>query len=184
MASKRINTKDLIDTASNLFRIHGYYNTSVSTIAKQCGLSKASMYHHISSKDALLLSCVKIKYLYFKTHFFDPVYQESIPKQDRFKRLVLDIQHFYLQQENTSLMSSLALELKEPHDELKQLIQSFFSQWIDTFTYLLQEKYPENAAKKLAQNAVSLFQGAIVMAAAYKNDYTLEQVGDRILAMW
>jgi AcrR family transcriptional regulator len=184
MSSKRINIKDLINTASDLFRARGYYNTSVADIAKQCGLSKASIYHHVSSKEALLLACVQAKQLYFKAHFLDPAYNEQISKQDRFKRLVIDIQHSYLQQKNTSLISNLAFEIKEPNTELNQLIQAYFSQWVDIFTYLLQEKHQIITARELAQDAVLLFQGAIMMSAVYKDDYPLKRISDRVLAMW
>jgi len=52
--------KDTItDAAVDLFYQKGYFATSVSEIARQCGIQKASIYYHYPSKEAILFQIHK-----------------------------------------------------------------------------------------------------------------------------
>lgn len=49
-------TKDqILDAAAQIFRIKGYHATSMSDIAGAVNLQKASLYHHVNSKQEILL---------------------------------------------------------------------------------------------------------------------------------
>jgi AcrR family transcriptional regulator len=52
----------ILDQATQLFLERGYAGTSMSAIAEQCGLRKASLYHHFPSKEALFTACVTDAY--------------------------------------------------------------------------------------------------------------------------
>ncbi len=50
----------LLVQAARLFRNHGYAGTSTRALSDSLGLTKAALYHHVDSKDALLLElCVE-----------------------------------------------------------------------------------------------------------------------------
>ncbi len=54
------NMKDtLISVAIDLFFEKGYFATSISDIAKGCGIQKASIYHHFPGKEDLLFSIME-----------------------------------------------------------------------------------------------------------------------------
>ncbi|OTG79874.1 hypothetical protein B9T31_16680 [Acinetobacter sp. ANC 4558] len=56
----RSNTKDrIINVAFENFIVHGYEGTSLSAIAEEVGIRKASIYAHFSSKEALFLELLK-----------------------------------------------------------------------------------------------------------------------------
>ncbi len=44
----------ILHRAATLFARHGYTGTSITTIAKACGVSKALLYHYYSDKEAVL----------------------------------------------------------------------------------------------------------------------------------
>ena len=44
----------ILDTAASMFALHGFNGTSISTLADECGVSKALLYHYYDSKEALL----------------------------------------------------------------------------------------------------------------------------------
>ncbi len=48
----------IIETSTELFLEKGFAGTSMSAIAKACGITKASLYHHFDGKDALFIACV------------------------------------------------------------------------------------------------------------------------------
>ena len=45
----------IVASAGELFREHGYHATTLSDIANRVGILKGSLYHHISSKEELLI---------------------------------------------------------------------------------------------------------------------------------
>ena len=47
--------KEILNAAAEIFRIKGYHATSMSDIAGAVNLQKASLYHHVSSKQDILL---------------------------------------------------------------------------------------------------------------------------------
>jgi AcrR family transcriptional regulator len=52
--------KDTIKSvAIDLFFLKGYFATSISDIAKKCGIQKASIYYHFSGKEALLFNIME-----------------------------------------------------------------------------------------------------------------------------
>ena len=52
----------IIETSTELFLEKGFAGTSMSAIAKACGITKASLYHHFEGKDALFIACVTYGY--------------------------------------------------------------------------------------------------------------------------
>ena len=49
---------EILEQARTLFLDKGYAGTSMSALAKACGIQKASLYHHFPSKEALFIACV------------------------------------------------------------------------------------------------------------------------------
>jgi Transcriptional regulator len=56
VAQQRLDTRrvKMCRTAAQLFRDRGYDATSVSDVARALGMTKAGLYHHFESKEALL----------------------------------------------------------------------------------------------------------------------------------
>jgi len=77
---KRVEKKQALDRRSeiypmalDLFIQKGYSGTSISTIAKALGMSKANLYHYCSSKEDLFY---KIHLDYLEKHFI-PIVEEA-----------------------------------------------------------------------------------------------------------
>ena len=47
--------EEILDAAAQIFRLKGYHATSMQDIAGAVNLQKASLYHHVSSKQKILL---------------------------------------------------------------------------------------------------------------------------------
>ena len=48
--------KSVFEVAAEVFHRKGYDNTSMSDVATAAGLTKAGLYHHVSSKESLLFT--------------------------------------------------------------------------------------------------------------------------------
>ncbi|HZK36731.1 MAG TPA: TetR/AcrR family transcriptional regulator [Aeromicrobium sp.] len=51
---RRYDVDSLLDVAVSVFIARGYDGTSMGDLAKEAGLSKSSLYHHVDSKEQLL----------------------------------------------------------------------------------------------------------------------------------
>lgn len=56
----------LLDVAARVFTEHGYDGTSMEALSRASGLSKSSLYHHVSSKEELLRRALE--------HAVDPLF--------------------------------------------------------------------------------------------------------------
>jgi AcrR family transcriptional regulator len=54
-----VSRRDIEEAAARVFRREGYRGSTVSQIADEVGLHKTSLYHHIESKQELLVSLAK-----------------------------------------------------------------------------------------------------------------------------
>jgi len=99
--------EDILDAAAQVFRRKGYDGASMADIASVVNLKKASLYHHVSSKQEILLSLLD-RALEMLTERIAPIASQSIPS-DKKLRLMIRV---YLQSlaENSDLSSVLLFE--------------------------------------------------------------------------
>jgi AcrR family transcriptional regulator len=59
-AEQSVNRDDILQAAAEVLRRNGYEATTMKDIAAQVNLTAASLYHHFSNKDALLLAVLEV----------------------------------------------------------------------------------------------------------------------------
>lgn len=182
MTIKKTDRDQLIENASYLFRVKGYHNTSISDIASACNLSKGSVYHYITSKKELAIAVINQLHDYFKEHFFSIAYQEHLSSKERLVAFVKGTETFFIGRDGGCLMGNLALEAVDTVPEFAELLRHYFTEWIDALAHILTKKFGSTKARELAENAVSHYQGAIMMMRLYQNDsHFMHQVTQRVL---
>jgi TetR/AcrR family transcriptional regulator, cholesterol catabolism regulator len=99
--------EDILDAAALVFRQKGYGGASMADIASAVNLQKASLYHHISSKQEILLALLD-RALEMLTSRITPILEKSIPADEKLRQMIL----VYLQSlaENPDLSSVLLFE--------------------------------------------------------------------------
>jgi len=68
-------------TAAQLFRDRGYDATSVSDVARALGMTKAGLYHHFESKEALLFEIMMYGLERVRDEVIIPVRQVRDPEE-------------------------------------------------------------------------------------------------------
>lgn len=81
--SAKTRHREILLTAAQLICEHGYEATSIQRIADACGLTKAGLYHHIRSKEHLLLEIMN----YGMDIFEEQVLSQVLPIADPVERL-------------------------------------------------------------------------------------------------
>ena len=74
----KTDKESIIKKSIHLFKVQGYYHTTMADIGEANGLIKGSIYHHFKSKEDLALECLKYIHVYFKQNIYSIAYDEKI----------------------------------------------------------------------------------------------------------
>jgi len=98
---------DILDAAAQVFRQKGFHGSSMADIAGAVKLQKASLYHHVSSKQEILLELLE-RGLGLLSERISVIATQSVPADVKLRQMIL----VYLQSlaENPDLSSVLLFE--------------------------------------------------------------------------
>jgi len=181
MAIKKTSKEEILKESVKLFKIKGYYNTSMADIAKACGLLKGSIYHHFENKDAIGVESLKYIHNYFVDGVYSIAYKAEIPLQERMELFIAKIDDYFLHSEGGCLFGNLALELASEKLSFTKVIKEDFQAWEEALAFMLKEKYSQNEAQSLAKEYVALTQGSIMMMNLHNNADQYLKVGQKII---
>lgn len=170
MPTVKMDKETILKKSIHLFKVHGYYKTSMADLAKECGLIKGSFYHHFKSKQDLGLACLQYIHNYFNEEIFNHAYNLNLPLKERLTQMVDAIEDYFLNSEGGCLLGNWALEVINDIPEFKDEIQSYFTSWEDAIFEILQFEYDTAMARKLSKEHVANTQGALMMMRLYNNE--------------
>lgn len=78
---------DILDAAAQVFRQKGFHGASMSDIAGAVNLQKASLYHHVASKQEILLALLD-RALGMLTELIAGVAAQDIPADQRLRQMI------------------------------------------------------------------------------------------------
>jgi AcrR family transcriptional regulator len=98
---------DILDAAAQVIRQKGFHGASMSDIAEAVNLQKASLYHHVSSKQEILLALLE-RALGMLTERIAGIANQDLPADQKLRRMI----RAYLSAlaENSDLSSVLLFE--------------------------------------------------------------------------
>ena len=98
---------DILEAAAQVFRQKGFHGASMANIAEAVNLQKASLYHHVSSKQEILFELLD-RALELLLERISPIANLDLPADERLCRMIRE----YLQilAENTDLSAVLLFE--------------------------------------------------------------------------
>lgn len=98
---------DILEAAAQVFRQKGFHGASMNDIAEAVNLQKASLYHHVSSKQEILFELLD-RALELLLERISPIAEQTIPAEERLRLMIRE----YLQilAENTDLSAVLLFE--------------------------------------------------------------------------
>ena len=99
--------EDILEAAAQVFRKKGFHGASMQDIAEAVNLQKASLYHHVSSKQEILLAILN-RALELLLERFSAISDQRLPADEKLRQMI----HAYLQilTENTDLSAVLLFE--------------------------------------------------------------------------
>ena len=98
---------DILDAAAQVFRQKGFHGASMADIAETVQLQKASLYHHVSSKQEILLALLD-RALDMLFEQIDIIAKQPLPADEKLHQMVQVYLH--LLAENSDLSAVLLFE--------------------------------------------------------------------------
>jgi len=183
MAIKKTSREEILQESVKLFKLKGYYNTSMADIAKVCGILKGSLYHHFKSKDEVGLEGLKYIHNYFVEEVYSIAYQEELSIQEQIELYIKKIDDYFLHSEGGCIFGNFALELPSESEAFREIIREDFNAWSDSLAFMLESKYPKEEALSLAKEYVALTQGSIMMMNLHNDATAYLKVGQKIIQL-
>jgi AcrR family transcriptional regulator len=134
--------EDILEAAAQVFRQKGFHGASMQDIAKAVNLQKPSLYHHVSSKQEILLALLD-RALELLLERISAISDQDIPADKKLREMV----RAYLQilAENTDLSAVLLFE----HRSLERKQHARHVPNRDKFEALWRNVLQEGVAAKL-----------------------------------
>lgn len=98
---------DILDAAAQVIRQKGYHGASMADIAEAVNLQKASLYHHVSSKQEILLDLLE-RALQMLSERISPIAASQAPADEKLRQMI--VAYLHLLSENSDLSSVLLFE--------------------------------------------------------------------------
>ena len=143
--------------AARLFAEQGYARSSMSMLAKSCGISKANIYHYYDSKDALLFDMLNT----YLRQLRDTVclsFPDAKAPEDRLRHMIGAVIELYEGADNVHKILINALD-SLPSEEQK-ILRDYQREMIESVSATLREVSPAAYAgndEKLRMSAMSIF---------------------------
>jgi AcrR family transcriptional regulator len=172
---------DIIKRSIPVFKEKGYAATCMADIAGACGILKGSLYHHFTSKDVLMEDTLTYLRQYFIDKVFVIAYQQNLSFEKRLERLARKSEEQFLDGPGGCFMAMIGTETVLTQLKFNSIITGFFNDWRNAFIHLYTFVAEPKIAEKLAEKAMMLIEGAVLMMRIHNNPDYLTQVQESLM---
>jgi len=165
----KINQDEIVNRAIKLMLTGGYDGTSMAQIADACGLRKASLYHHFTDKDTLVLAAIEQIHAHFREYIFVIAWDDRRDARQKMRALNKATFQFFDGREGGCLLGNFVLELMERAPQFQAPLRAYFDEWAATIAHLFESSHHRSKARHLAFAALAQIQGAIMMMRLYRD---------------
>lgn len=183
MVEKRTSRDLLIETASKLFRIRGYYGVGLKDILNESGVPKGSLYHYFpNGKEQLAIEAIN----HTKTMVFQAI-QASFEKfedpTEAIQAHILQLAEIFSESNNLLgvPIGTIAAETYSTCEPIRLVCQSVFENWQSLFSKkLIESGYSEQQSKELSIVINALIEGGIIYSQTSNSGEPLRIIAKKI----
>ena len=157
----------------------------MSMLAEACGLTKASFYHHYSSKERLLLDVLQWARENIIQLLADIVENEKLTVEEKIRKIDSKIKKVFFGETIGCLMATTGTDVAYLDGNLLLPVQAFFDDWSELMARLIMsvEGIDKLDADKAGGLIVSDYEGAILLARLYKAPGYVENITARMISL-
>lgn len=164
-----IQKHELVAIAADLFRMKGYAGTSIDDIARACKLTKGSLYHHFSGKEALAMAALDQVHAHYREHIFALILDAEQPGPAELQAFNCAVEDFFSRHPHGCLLANLSLEGGQAAEPFAAPIGRFFDDWLACYTKVFARSYPPEEARARAEDALAVVHGCVLMNRIRRN---------------
>jgi len=148
---------NILKTAARVFAETGFARASMAQVARDCGVSKANIYHYYDSKDALLFDILDtyLRALRDRLHVL-PL--EGLPPQDQLRMVVGETLHAYNGMDDEHKIQTEGIPLLSPDQQ--EVLKGFQRDMVGQMSGIISAIAPEvfeGDRRKLRSTVMSVF---------------------------
>lgn len=182
MPRQKVDQQYIIIQSLILFRQRSFHSTSMSDIAKACGILKGSLYHYFRSKEELMEKVIRYVHDYFKQEVFSLAYQENLPANVRFRNMMKASEKIFFDETSGKLYGNMGVESALVIPEFNPIIREFFQDFFNAIKHIYSEKYADDIANELAERSVAEIEGSIMMSRIFNDNSYIKNTNKRLLS--
>lgn len=169
-----LRREQILNAALVSFSKKGIDLTSMKEIAKQCKLSKATIYHYFDSKDEMVLALLKSIFV----HDDDAFVALQNPELSVTERLMTYVGNYAETILGQPQLFALFFEFygnSIRRESIRETLSSYFDNYTKVFTNIFQEgfdkgEFQEENAQLVAESFMALLEGTVIMSFIRKLD--------------
>jgi len=164
-----------VPALAEAFREHGFEGASLTVLSQATGLGKGSLYNFFpGGKEEMMEAVLADIDHWFAERIFLPLERAEDPAQ-AIASMFEDVTAYFRSGRRVCLVGCLGLNTSGA--AFAVTIRDYFARWISALAQCLEVgKVPPDAARQLAEEAVSGIQGAIVLARALEDETTFHRI--------
>ncbi|UXM90792.1 TetR/AcrR family transcriptional regulator [Paenarthrobacter sp. JL.01a] len=180
-----LERSDAVRALAGVFRRRGFESSSLSVIQQEAGIGRGSLYHFFpDGKTDMARAVLDQVSDWFEDEVFAPL-RSSTDAAEAVSAMTKAVSDYFVTRENVCLFA--AMTLGEEKETFADEVKTYFADWIDALTALLQRGgLSPGDAHGNALDAVAVIQGGLILTRAYSDETTflgvMERVERRLLA--
>lgn len=161
MPVQKTTREEILLHCWQVIHLHGYRNSSISSLAQAAGLGKAGLLHHFSSKEGLMHAVMDFAIQEFEKYVLD-VAKESLPLEQRLEKLLRRQNRLTKLDQRGCFFTNIIMEVGHEGTFNKVMIQ-FYEEWREIIAQLLAEAMPIEQAREQAYLLHIQYEGAVTL---------------------
>ena len=165
----------IVDAAMELFWLKGYGSTSIADILSRSQVNSGSLYYFFPGKQDVLIAVLEAYRDGIRPMLIEPAWASVDDPVERVFALLGSYRRALVETDCTygCPIGSLALELHEPDEPVRQLMAANFRGWVDEVEACLRSaagSFPEGTdLRALAELALNVMEGGVMQSRTFRD---------------
>ncbi len=154
---------EILEKCTLVFREKGYYHTTISGLAKACGIEKPHFYYYFSSKKHLMQEVLKYSDSLVEEYICTLAYDDTYPAKARLEKMLDRQLRYFLDFKGGCIFGNTILETANSEPDFKPFVHSTLEKWAKAFAYVFTSKFPLEEAEAAGYAIIQDFQGGAML---------------------
>ena len=125
MPKIKTSKEEVLKKVIPVLRLKGVNASSMSELAKSCGIQKSHFYYYFDNKEILIKEVLEVVHAYFQYNFYKIVDNDALSNQQKMDKIKHLLYKLFQGEDGGCIMANTALETAHLHPIYKKDIQQF-----------------------------------------------------------